>query len=94
MNIPSFLKRKPESNKVDKNEKTINKSMRIDTEAGNPFIERKLQSSNQNVKAAKKEEEPDRGQRTHKIERVQTSVQVDESAVTVFKAPKTILYIK
>jgi hypothetical protein len=65
----------------------------MDTEAANPLYDRK-QLSQQNSKQSRKIEEHEKGEKTHKMERMHTSIPVDESAETVSKQPKTVLYIK
>lgn len=56
----------------------------MDTEAANPLYDRK-QLSQQNSKQSRKIEEHEKGEKTHKMERMHTSIPVDESAETVSK---------
>ena len=91
MNLPNFTKKKAETNKP---EKKGNKPVRMDTEADQPFVDKRNPQRHPTVKF-KKEEEDSHPQKTHKIERCPTSTgKADESAVTVMKAAKTTLHIK
>ena len=86
--LPNFSKKKGEPKKE---EKKGNKNVRLDTESGHPFVDKKQVNKGKH----KKEEDEEKPQKTHKIERFATSTgKADESAVTIMKTAKTTLYIK